>query len=244
MARATLLLRYAHYLRMPFGRLVEPCSRVFHTDVGHQHPIRSAHIIRDSRWGRLKAAFAWYSSEQYKMKRATVYIYESCVDGVDLGRFFKYLKIPDTFLSWFFITELHVWICLTRVMAEQDERKALYLRNEIITNMWSDTQQRIKKLARMPLEFQKEGMQDLSEHFQAAMTLYDEGLQGDDKALASALWRVLLACDGEDLASLETLIHYVRNHVHKFDKMSFEEFIAEGNITWTPLLDFVPRDMR
>lgn len=178
------------------------------------------------------------------MKAAAVYIYESCVDNVDVDTFFARLKLPDTFLSWFLVIELHVWMCLTRVMAEQDQRKALFLRNEIVSNLWRDTQERISKLTLMATRLKKEGMRDLSEHFQAALTIYDEGLQGSDKDLAGALWRVILGCQGSHPGELEALVHYVRNQVHKLDSMTFEEVTSEGKVVWPPLLDFLPRYMQ
>ncbi|CAN7998222.1 unnamed protein product, partial [Ixodes hexagonus] len=179
-------------------------------------PIRPLASIQDTRWGRLKHAWNWYTSTQMETRRASVYIYESCVDKVDFATFFTYLKLPDTFLSWFFITELHLWqvMCMTRAMAEPDQRRAIYLEQELVRCLWSDTEARLKKLSSMSTGVKREALQNLCDHFNAALLLYDEACYfGDDKALAGSLWRVMLMCEGNDPLALETLVCYVRRQV-------------------------------
>nr|CAD7576457.1 unnamed protein product [Timema californicum] len=53
-------------------------------------------------------------------------------------------KLPDTFLSWFLVTELHVWMMLVRLMAEGKDGR--FTRNIVVEAMWSDTNTRAKKL--------------------------------------------------------------------------------------------------
>lgn len=173
-----------------------------------------------------------------------MYIYESCVDRVDFATFFTYLKLPDTFLSWFFVTELHLWMCMTRAMAEPDERRATYLQSELVRSLWSDTEARLKKLGSMSSSVKREALQDLCDHFNAALLLYDEGAQGDDKALAGALWRVMLMCEGNDPSALETLVCYVRRQMHRLDGMTIDEFTKEDNLSWTPLLECRPDNLQ
>ncbi|XP_029835690.3 ubiquinol-cytochrome-c reductase complex assembly factor 1 isoform X2 [Ixodes scapularis] len=177
-------------------------------------------------------------------RKAAVYIYESCVDRVDFATFFTYLKLPDTFLSWFFVTELHLWMCMTRAMAEPDERRATYLQSELVRSLWSDTEARLKKLGSMSSSIKREALQDLCDHFNAALLLYDEGAQGDDKALAGALWRVMLMCEGNDPSALETLVCYVRRQMHRLDGMTIDEFTKEDNLSWTPLLECRPDNLQ
>lgn len=181
---------------------------------------------------------------QDKTREGGVYVYESCVDKVDFKAFFTYLKLPDTFLSWFLVTELHVWMCITRAMAEIDTRPALCLQHELVRNLWSDTETRMGKLAYISGKIKRECLRDLSDHFNAMLVLYDEALQGDDKALAGALWRVLLLCGDRDPRVLETLVHYVRKQVHMLDKMTLEDFLRERNITWSPLMDCVGKQLQ
>ncbi|XP_077558495.1 ubiquinol-cytochrome c reductase complex assembly factor 1 isoform X1 [Haemaphysalis longicornis] len=224
--------------------LVNASSRV-HTQSHCKSPVRPLAVVPvGSRWDRLKSFMRWQFVIQDKTKEGGVYVYESCVDKVDFRAFFTYLNLPDTFLSWFLITELHVWMCITRAMAEIDTRTALCLQHELVRNLWSDTETRMGKIAYMPGKIKRECLRDLSDHFNAMLLLYDEALQGDDKALAGALWRVLLLCEGRDPRVLETLVHYVRKQIHMLDKMTLEDFLRERSITWTPLMDCVGRRLQ
>lgn len=52
--------------------------------------------------------------------------------------------MPDTFYSWFLVTELHVWMVMVRLMAEGEEGK--FTRNALVEALWEDTETRSKKL--------------------------------------------------------------------------------------------------
>nr|CAD7400714.1 unnamed protein product [Timema poppensis] len=62
---------------------------------------------------------------------------------VCIGRLREF-KLSDTFLSWFLVTELHVWMVLVRLMAEGKDGR--FARNVVVEAMWSDTNTRAKKL--------------------------------------------------------------------------------------------------
>jgi cytochrome b pre-mRNA-processing protein 3 len=53
-------------------------------------------------------------------------------------------QMPDTFHSWFLVTELHVWMLMVRTMAEGEEGR--FIRNNIVEAMWQDISTRAKKL--------------------------------------------------------------------------------------------------
>lgn len=59
--------------------------------------------------------------------------------------------MPDTFYSWFVVTELHVWMLSARVMAEGDDGRIL--RNGIVEALWCDVQLRTKKVGVSFLSF-------------------------------------------------------------------------------------------
>lgn len=70
-------------------------------------------------------------------------------DQINYLEFFKRFELPDTFNSWFLVTELHVWMLLVRAMAEGSEtgEDGRFLRNCIVEAMWADVGTRAKKLA-------------------------------------------------------------------------------------------------
>ncbi|KAH9635676.1 hypothetical protein HF086_003400 [Spodoptera exigua] len=46
------------------------------------------------------------------------FLYECIPENVSYAEWFESLELPDTFASWFIITELHVWMLMVRYMAE------------------------------------------------------------------------------------------------------------------------------
>ncbi|XP_022673295.1 ubiquinol-cytochrome-c reductase complex assembly factor 1-like isoform X1 [Varroa destructor] len=186
---------------------------------------------------RIKHKLRFAFKEQPLLTEGSIFIYEATVDKVNIELWFKHFKLQDTFLSWFYVTELHVWMTLIRAMADTNSYRGSYLRNEIVKNLWRDSDVRLKKLARISASIKNQCVNDLSEHFYAALCIYDEGLNRDDQALAGSLWRVLLTCDPDlqDFKQIRTLVHYVRRNVAYLDSLPHELFIKEGNLEWKPL---------
>lgn len=58
--------------------------------------------------------------------------------------YFLDFNMPDTFYSWFLVTELHVWMLMVRYMAEGDNGKMV--RNNLVEAMWNDVDNRLNKL--------------------------------------------------------------------------------------------------
>lgn len=61
-----------------------------------------------------------------------------------LFHIFAVCDLPDTFNSWFLVTELHVWLLAARMMADGEEGR--YTRNSMMEAMWQDAEERSKKL--------------------------------------------------------------------------------------------------
>lgn len=57
---------------------------------------------------------------------------------------FSELNLPDSFNSWFLITELHLWMVFVRLMNEGT--KGSMVRNFITEALWNDVEFRTKKL--------------------------------------------------------------------------------------------------
>jgi cytochrome b pre-mRNA-processing protein 3 len=56
-------------------------------------------------------------------------------------------------------------------------------------------------------------VREMSQHFQAALISYDEGLLSDDKVLAGAIWRRLFNASYVDPIHLEAIVKYIRKTV-------------------------------
>lgn len=170
-----------------------------------------------------------------KLKFSSYYLYESVADQLNYADFFEHFAMPNTFNSWFLITELHVWMLLVRSMAEGPEKNedGRFMRNTIVEAMWTDVSSRAKKLGAHNPSRVRQQTEQLSQQFQAALINYDEGLQGDDRTLAAALWRrFFVKADAVDLASVELLVQYVRAQMEILDRMPAEEIIVKPKVKW------------
>lgn len=164
-------------------------------------------------------------------------LYENVADKILYYEFFDEFDMPDTFNSWFLVTELHCWMLLTRAMNEGSEngQDGRFLRNCIVEAMWADVQTRAKKLSADNPSASRQQVAILSEQFQATLINYDEGLMSDDKILASALWRRFFDQNCDDYKKLETLVHYVRKTIVQLDSMTRDELVRRPQIEWEPI---------
>lgn len=150
-------------------------------------------------------------------------MYEAVADRIKYNEMFLKFNLPNTFNSWFLITELHVWMLMVRAMAEGSEKgqDGKFMRNCIVEALWSDVSKRAKKLnAGNPSEMRNQ-IQVLSEQFQAALITYDEGIMFDDKMLAGALWRRFFNTKCDNYEHLEIMVKYVRQQVRNYETISF-----------------------
>ncbi|GAB0086612.1 ubiquinol-cytochrome-c reductase complex assembly factor 1 [Sergentomyia squamirostris] len=197
--------------------------------IAAQHPDKKSGIL-----SKLQKKFGWSGDSQSKLKLSSYLIYESIVDRLNYVEFFRRFNLPNTFNSWFLVTELHVWMVLTRAMAEGPERgeNGRFMRNCIVEAMWSDVNARAKKLDPQNPSAAKKHIEILSHQFQAALINYDEGLMSDDKVLAGALWRRFFEKECNNYEMLEDLVKYVREHVKMLEMLSNDNFVQKPQVQW------------
>ncbi|CAO1301923.1 unnamed protein product [Diamesa hyperborea] len=174
-----------------------------------------------------------------QMRATSVVLYECVADNVNYAEFFQTFDLPDTFNSWFLVTEFHVWMLLMRVMNEGSEsgEDGRFMRNCVVEAMWADVTQRARKLGADNPSFTRAQIAVLSEQFQATLISYDEGISSDDKILASALWRRFFSLKCEDYSKLEQLVKYTRNQTQQLDKITREELLSNPQIEWISLTE-------
>ncbi|XP_076252561.1 ubiquinol-cytochrome c reductase complex assembly factor 1 [Rhynchophorus ferrugineus] len=171
--------------------------------------------------------------DSLRAKAAGYMLYENTVDNLNYLKFFEKFALPDTFYSWFVITELHVWMLSARVMA--DGSSGQILRNGVIEALWADTTQRMKKIGAVNPSETRKSTQELSEQFQAALVAYDEAINSDDIVLAGALWRRIYQKEYASPQHLESLINYVRKHISTLDQLNKEQIASVKAVVWDPL---------
>lgn len=136
-------------------------------------------------------------------------VYAVGIDSVNHMEFVEKFQMPNTFNSWFLITEIHVWMLMVRAMAELEIGQEI--RNEISGALWYDVLTRTKGMGSASIV--KKQVVVLSQQFQYAIVAYDEGLTTDDKQLASALWTRFFELNCDNYENIELLIKYIRYNV-------------------------------
>ncbi|XP_044261938.1 ubiquinol-cytochrome-c reductase complex assembly factor 1 [Tribolium madens] len=212
-------------------------SRRFHqtkTQLRQISTVNTKQLHKEDGWVKqMLKKIPFFNVEKTRLMAAAYFLYENIADRVNYVSFFEELDVPDTFYSWFVITELHIWMISARIMAEGDNGR--HLRNFLVEALWNDVGQRIKKLGALSNpSVAREQVKQLSEQLQAALIAYDEGLQSDDTILAGALWRRLYQQGDVDPRSLEILVKYVRKQMRLLDHLSMET-LTNAKIDWVLL---------
>lgn len=132
--------------------------------------------------------------------------------------------MPNTFNSWFLVTELHLWMLMTRAMCEGSgaEEDGRFIRNQLVIIAWKDVDIRLAQLINVNRLAVRRQTKELSGQFHYALIIYDEALLSDDTVLANALWQRFLNADCDDLEKIELLLKYVRISVGCFNRARSE----------------------
>jgi len=177
-----------------------------------------------------------------KLRASGYILLTHCAQRTDILKFFDTFNMPDTFYSWFLVTELHVWLLGVRLMAEGDQGRLV--RNSMVEALWVDCENRAKAIGDMSLSARSKQIAGVAEEFQAALFIYDEGLLGSDMQMANALWRRFFLCMREseedavpvpDPEKLLKLVNYVRNVSHYLENLDGVEVIVKNELSWPKL---------
>lgn len=158
-----------------------------------------------------------------------------CTEMVDHRQFFKEFNMPDTFNSWFLVTDLHIWLCMVRLANLGKDGRLL--RNCLVKALWEDVEARSKQLGEAAsLTARREGVRQLADLFHASLFAYDEGLLGDDKTLAAAVWRIFFEMRHDvDPVHVELMVAYIRKQVAHVDQQEEEAILGKGVVTFLSL---------
>lgn len=180
-----------------------------------------------------------------KLKASGYILLTHCVQKTDLEKFFRVFNMPDTFYSWFLVSELHVWMLSSRLMNEGEYGRST--RNAMVEALWQDCDQRAKSIGDMAASARSKQILSISEEFQAALFVYDEGLVGGDKELANALWRRFFLSMQEDeeqkvpdMEKLALLVDYVRRTMEYLDNTDAVTLLIKAQVEWKDLNETIP----
>ncbi|XP_041971335.1 ubiquinol-cytochrome-c reductase complex assembly factor 1 [Aricia agestis] len=204
--------------------------------------------IEESYVKKFMKAVGWMDQARTRLKLTGYFLYECVPDKVAYNEWFEELDLPDTFASWFIVTELHVWLLLVCYMAEDvsaaltDKKKYVkgdghFVRNCIIEALWADVANRIKLLEGANPTIAKKQVLELSEQFQAALVSYDEGLE-DDKVMAAAVWRRFYTLSQDVKAEqIERIVHFIRHQLSILHEIPSQDLKWKPDINWLSIRD-------
>lgn len=170
---------------------------------------------------------------KYRLMALGYLRYGHIVNKLNYSAFYEEFKMPDTFFSWFLVTELHVWMLMVRYMGEGKDGKLV--RHNLVEAMWKDIDGRVNKLGEINPTRKNKQIMRLSSQFNAALIDYDEGLLSEDKVLAAAIWRMFFNSENNNPEQIETVVIYVRKQIHLLDKIPSEEILRNSKLDWIDL---------
>ena len=77
-----------------------------------------------------------------RFRAAGILLLTDCTQGVKLLDFLRVLDLPDTYYSWFLVSELHVWMMGTRMRSAPDQEQGITMRNGMVETLWTDAEAR------------------------------------------------------------------------------------------------------
>ncbi|CAB3237986.1 unnamed protein product [Arctia plantaginis] len=241
-----ILWQQCIYIKADYAR---PCVTGVYNGINSKTHSRNINTVTmdESYVKKFMNAVGWMDQSRTRLKLTGYFLYENIPDKVSYVNWFESLELPDTFNSWFSVTELHVWMLMVRYMAEDvakpttEKKKYIkgdghFVRNCIIEAMWADAANKIKLLEGANPAIARKQVAELSEQFQASLVAYDEGLD-DDKVLAAAIWRRFYSLsDDVKAAHIERIVKFIRHQISELDKIPSEELRWKPDIKWLSIL--------
>ncbi|CAD6908913.1 unnamed protein product, partial [Tilletia laevis] len=134
-----------------------------------------------------------YNSRESTAIRVTSDLYDACADAVELNAHFWYEEcgLPRTYQTWFQLTNLHVWLLMTRFRAFPTRALSQSYAQELINHFFIDAESRMRERFGVQTSRLVKGyMRDMHMQQRGAVLSLDEALgRNSDAFMAAALWR-------------------------------------------------------
>jgi len=195
-------------------------------------------VVKPSLYDSLKEKLGLQGAHRFKQPVMLIAAYRLylCIQyQVEYDKFFEKLAMPDVMYSFCLITFMHVWLVSVALM--QYGRSGVFVRRQLVANMWKDIETRGSKLnATMKREDKKNTYQHLNDIFRAHMFGFDEGLLSDDTILAGAVWRHLMEMrEISDFSVLGEMCEYIRKNVHHLEQLTDIDLMRDGIVSFVHL---------
>ncbi|GAA99324.1 uncharacterized protein L969DRAFT_47958 [Mixia osmundae IAM 14324] len=136
---------------------------------------------------------------------STFKFYKNCEPRYQIERDFFYNQcgMPDSFQTWFGITNLYGWILTVRLRALPAPLGQKF-NQQMVNRIFFDAEDKIKGDYKIKgSSVIKGSMKDLLAQYHGFQTALDEGLVGDDATLAAAIWRNMFGAGWANVAGVK-----------------------------------------
>ncbi|WFD33334.1 beta-ketoacyl-[acyl-carrier-protein] synthase II [Malassezia cuniculi] len=132
-----------------------------------------------------------YNFVRSKAINVTGDLYDRCAQRAEAEAHFWYTEcaLPASFQIWFQLTNLHIFLLLSRFRALPPNEARTYSQ-ELMNHFFIDVESRMReRFGVQTARLVKGYMKDLHTQHRGSMIAYDEGLATDDVRLSAAVWR-------------------------------------------------------
>eukprot|EP00127_Corallochytrium_limacisporum_P003257 Clim_evm106s147 gene=Clim_evmTU106s147 len=148
-------------------------------------------------------------------------MYDACYTASENTQIYDDLELPDTFMSWFAVTNLHVWLTMYRLRQEGQEHKPFT--QELVNFFWQDVEERMRIAGLSAMQISS-SMKQLQPIYYGSLLSFDEGIESSDTILASALWRNIFQMKG-DVDKVARMVNFVRYEAARLEQEKIEDFV-------------------
>ncbi|KAI9152470.1 Serine carboxypeptidase 3 [Blastocladiella emersonii ATCC 22665] len=167
---------------------------------------------------RLAPVFGLQSKAQTH-QRETLYMYERCSAAANahLDWLIRDVGLPDTFQTWFGVTQVHVWMAMVRLRGEGPAGKDAI--QGLVSHLFRDMEDRLWAMGIRKNAIVDRSLKEFLSIFYGGIMSYDEALVHSDALLASALWRNLFQsqADPQHLAEFVAVVRKELAHLETVD---------------------------
>jgi cytochrome b pre-mRNA-processing protein 3 len=156
--------------------------------------------------------------------------YQRVVEQARRPEFFTLFGVPDTLDGRFELVCLHAFFYLHRLKGQAE---AAAVGQRFFDTMFADFDRSLREIGTGDLSVGRQ-VKRMAEAFYGRIRAYEQGLDGDDAALAAALTRNLYGTAPANPDQIERMAHYVRREATRFADQPAAALIAGDAVFGAP----------
>lgn len=128
---------------------------------------------KESHWLVRKYQEFMSKPSRHELVGAGTALSSCCLQDVRFKDFFETFDMPDTYMSWFLVTELHIYMVSNRLQSMvQNKDEAQVVMKSLQESLWKDCSERMKLLGQIPVGKRNKFLSDLSQQFFVSPSIF------------------------------------------------------------------------